>query len=338
MKIRAWICWALPALLIVAACGGESAGPDPEDDYETPVVTTVSVTPAALSLIEGQSGSFSVRAEDQNGNELSSSGVVWTSSDPSVATVSSGAVQAVRPGSVTIMARVGSVTGTGSLQVGEFEEPDLLAQGETMEGYLAPGALDSIGLDIDEEARVQYFGSVSGGELGMVLRQPDGTTRGQVSIDGSGNWYSAVYVGAPASYFTTQLPEAAPSGVHYTFGVAVIDTLPESRAQAIAAGDTIRGELLGPPNGDRDTFIFPTDGATSARLHVRFGPEWVASGRSLRVFSVGVFDPAEEEGWAASQIFPLADEEHPLQFLIQQPWGEEFSLPLEFVVELVDEG
>lgn len=84
---------------------------------------TISPNPAALAkgntLALTATGTYS----DNSAQDISGGDVTWSSSDTSVATVSngsgaSGAVKGVKEGSVTINAVLGSITGTGALNVG----------------------------------------------------------------------------------------------------------------------------------------------------------------------------------------------------------------------------
>jgi plastocyanin len=99
----------------IFACGGSSdnsTGP-------TPVFTSVSVTPAAPTVNVTGTIAMSAVAKDQNGATFpGSTGVTWSSSDLTVATVNTttGLVTGVANGNSTISASItiGSVTHSGS--------------------------------------------------------------------------------------------------------------------------------------------------------------------------------------------------------------------------------
>ncbi|AHG91641.1 Ig domain protein group 2 domain protein [Gemmatirosa kalamazoonensis] len=81
-------------------------------------VATVSVSLGASSLVTGGSTTASATLRDAAGNVLTGRPVTWASSDASIATVSaSGGVTAVAPGTVTISATSGGVTGSATLTV-----------------------------------------------------------------------------------------------------------------------------------------------------------------------------------------------------------------------------
>jgi uncharacterized protein YjdB len=83
----------------------------------TPVASiNVSIAPSSLST--GQTGQAIAIVRDSAGNSLAGRPIAWSSSDPSVATVSpSGAVTAVGSGSATIRASIQTVFGTASVAV-----------------------------------------------------------------------------------------------------------------------------------------------------------------------------------------------------------------------------
>jgi trimeric autotransporter adhesin len=85
----------------------------------TPVpVARVTVTPGTLSLRVDERSTLTATTSDASGATLTGREVSWSSSAPSVATVSgSGEVRAVSPGSATITATSESVAGTASVTV-----------------------------------------------------------------------------------------------------------------------------------------------------------------------------------------------------------------------------
>ncbi len=99
------------ALLALASCGGgETAAPK--------VVATVEVTPLTLNLAPGQSSSLSATSRDAAGEIIAGRTVTWTSSNVSIATVSSGGVvTAVGDGTASMVASVDGRTGSASILV-----------------------------------------------------------------------------------------------------------------------------------------------------------------------------------------------------------------------------
>src|SRR5204863_513261 len=84
----------------------------------TVAVATVDLTPATATVQAGQTVQLTATPKDSNGNVLSGRTVTWTSSNTSVATVStSGLVSGVTPGSATITATSEGKSGTASVTV-----------------------------------------------------------------------------------------------------------------------------------------------------------------------------------------------------------------------------
>lgn len=86
----------------------------------TPVLTSISLTPATSSVVVGATQQFTAVAKDQNGVALSPQPTItYTSSDTSKATVSStgGLATGVAVGSVVVTASSGSVSSTATLTV-----------------------------------------------------------------------------------------------------------------------------------------------------------------------------------------------------------------------------
>lgn len=100
------------ALFALAACRGESPTAPP------PPVASVSVSPPTATVAPGGTLQLTATPEDAVGNPLSGHVVTWSSTNPSVATVSStGLVAGVAPGSTTISARSEGKAGTASVTV-----------------------------------------------------------------------------------------------------------------------------------------------------------------------------------------------------------------------------
>jgi len=90
----------------------------------TQQVASVQVSPSSTSVSVGASRQFSVEARDANGNPVAGVSATWSSSNPSVATVTSaGLVSAVSQGSAQIQAAVAGQVGHGALTVGSTSSP-----------------------------------------------------------------------------------------------------------------------------------------------------------------------------------------------------------------------
>src|SRR6185503_17791650 len=84
----------------------------------TPVVTTVSVSPASASIGVGATSALQATVKDQNGNVMSGQTVTWSTSNAGVATVNSnGVVSGIAAGSATSTANASGVSGTSAITV-----------------------------------------------------------------------------------------------------------------------------------------------------------------------------------------------------------------------------
>ena len=92
---------------------------DPPYSDIAEVLTGLQVTPAAPTIVAGTSQEFTAIGLFADGSQTDlSSSVAWTSSNTSVATVDSkGKAAATTPGSTTVTASVGQVSGTATLNV-----------------------------------------------------------------------------------------------------------------------------------------------------------------------------------------------------------------------------
>ena len=109
----------LPVLLSLFTCGKDSHSPTQPEPPPAPVPTTVLVTPRAVTFSStGQTRQFNALVQDREKRVILDAVVVWTSSDPSVASVdSSGLVTAHRNGTATINAAVGGLSGQALVTV-----------------------------------------------------------------------------------------------------------------------------------------------------------------------------------------------------------------------------
>jgi Bacterial Ig-like domain (group 2) len=108
----------------LAACGNDSAGPDPL----TPVAS-IAITPIADTLLTGQRLKLEVRAYDSEGAPLPDRPMVWESAEPAIASVTAGGVLTVSaPGITTIRAMVQDVIDSVRRRV-PFVRPGALGRG-----------------------------------------------------------------------------------------------------------------------------------------------------------------------------------------------------------------
>ena len=97
---------AAAAILLITSCGKKE---------ETVGVSSVTVTPSRIEIIEGESAALSARVSPEAASDRA---VAWSSSDRSVATVDrTGTVQGLKPGTATVTATAEGKSGTCTVTV-----------------------------------------------------------------------------------------------------------------------------------------------------------------------------------------------------------------------------
>ena len=110
----------LATALLLLSCGGGGGGDKTPTAPPAPVMvlTTVTVALSATTVQVGQTATANATGADQNGASISTGTVTWSSSSPTVATITSGgAITAVAPGQTNITATAGSKSGQITLTV-----------------------------------------------------------------------------------------------------------------------------------------------------------------------------------------------------------------------------
>ncbi len=117
---------ALLPILFVAACRPDPVSPNQNNGGQppppvTPRVTTITLAPASTNIRVGESTTLSAEVRDQNGALMSGQSPTWTSGSTSIATVSgngaTATVTAVSAGNAMILASLGGVTGSATVNV-----------------------------------------------------------------------------------------------------------------------------------------------------------------------------------------------------------------------------
>ena len=108
----------LAITMSVSACGDGGTEPPPSGP---PRATTLTVSPATVQVAAlGATVQLTVEVRDQNGHVMTSAGVTWSSSDPSVATVDgSGLVTAAGNGTTAVAATSGSASASAAVTVAQ---------------------------------------------------------------------------------------------------------------------------------------------------------------------------------------------------------------------------
>ncbi len=108
----------LPAIVVaLSSCHGDSSTNPPPDNTDATSIASVTVSPSTLTLHVGESGTLTATALSATGAVLTGKSFAWSSSNASVATVSSGTVNALAVGSATISASSGGFNATALVTV-----------------------------------------------------------------------------------------------------------------------------------------------------------------------------------------------------------------------------
>ncbi len=142
------------------------------------IPATVALAPSSLALKPGERATLEVRVADDSGRPLAApSGVVWSSTDPAVATVADGRVVGVAGGKAVVSASVGALKGEApvTVKLPEFAKlavkPTKLALAKAgASGKLTATALDKKGKPV---AGVPVVWKSSAEKVARVA--PDGT-------------------------------------------------------------------------------------------------------------------------------------------------------------------
>lgn len=109
---------AAGAAIITATSGTVSGTSAVTVTVPPPTVATVSVTPTGIAIMEGQGQQLTATALDASGKTIPGKSATWTTSDATVATVSTaGMLSGVRAGTVTITATIDGIAGTAPYTV-----------------------------------------------------------------------------------------------------------------------------------------------------------------------------------------------------------------------------
>ena len=179
---------------------------EPAQPPEPPRATTVTVTPATAELTAiGATLQLSAQVLDQNGQAMAGASVTWSSSEASVATVStSGLVTAMGNRTATITATAGSASGTATITVAQVvstvtlsPDTDTLVVADTLR--LSAEAVDTNGHAV---AAAVFVWSTSDASVATVDRAGlvRGVTEGTATITaavGDAGGTSAVTVEDP---------------------------------------------------------------------------------------------------------------------------------------------
>lgn len=230
--------WVLPT-----ACDSGSAPPEP---------TTLSLTPSTISFTAlGQTQQVSASVRDQDGQVMAGAGLSWTSSAPSVASVSSaGLVTAAGNGTATVRATAGSASASVSVTVQQEasvvevtpatatlsaidETVQLAASAEDANGHAVSGASFTWSSSDEECATVD--------ETGLVTAKGDGT----VTVTASAGSASSSQAGRSHGPNPGSFPLSTPQSSHGSASGSATITIQQSVAAIKVAPGSITLTSLG---------------------------------------------------------------------------------------------
>ena len=98
-------------LALATSCGSSSDAAPPTNTDNTPAAITIS-PPGAATIPSGTTATLTAAVTTSDGRALTGAAVVWSSSNPTVATVAGGVVTAIKVGTTTITATSGTLNTT----------------------------------------------------------------------------------------------------------------------------------------------------------------------------------------------------------------------------------
>jgi murein DD-endopeptidase MepM/ murein hydrolase activator NlpD len=221
---------------------------------QPPPVASVEVTPATSSVLAGATVQLTAVTEDANGQVLAGRSVSWSSSDESIATVSSaGLVTTIAPGTVTITAQSEGQSGTASVEsvdptaIAAFDRPFSVAFEVRTTNYHDHDTprefVDANGIYLPYWGEPSFLG-IDGHE-GYDWQLPIGTPITAVAagtvIDATlaGPSFFCPLINAPTSNSRVILQHALPGGVIVRSLYVHVDQINVAIGQTVAAGQVI---------------------------------------------------------------------------------------------------
>jgi len=141
------------------ATGGQASTPAPADPSPTDTATSVTVIGVPTRIEVGDSFTLAADVRGATHGSLGGANVDWASTDPLIAVVTGGRVEAMKAGTAMISATVGSVTNTVSVIVAEASaasvtiEPEKVHVSSGERVNLAVQVQDKRGRDLDRPVR-----------------------------------------------------------------------------------------------------------------------------------------------------------------------------------------
>lgn len=181
---------------------------------ERGIVGKVIVSPAADTVNVGGTAQFTATLNDLHGNPLPGPAVTWSSSNTAVATIDgSGLATGVAPGTVTITASVGYLSGTATLVVEQPNQPPV-AGADTFE------AIGNVTVPVAAPGVLANATDPDGDALSAVAGTFPTTGGGTVTIAADGSF---TYLSAPGFTGTDSFQFSVTDGIDTAAGTATVE-------------------------------------------------------------------------------------------------------------------
>ncbi len=230
-RSRLWIVLSC-CLGFLASCGGGSNTPPP-----APTLQSVSVAPSGASVVAGKTQQYTATGNYSDGTTKALSTVDWTTSDPTIATISSsGLLTAKKPGAVSVSAESGDTSGStlATISAAQLVSIAVSPQNSSVRinkdqrfsatGTFTDGTMQPLS-DVTWSSSATNFATID--TTGLA----EGVSAGVSTIQATSGKFSA----------TTSLTVFAPSAPPFNYVTG----------QTFSSGDTdVRGVVLADYNGD----------------------------------------------------------------------------------------
>lgn len=276
---RARVSWTLHASIAVTiaisslACGRDAG---PTASGVGPAVT-LSITPPRLRLVVGDGASVSARAVDA-GNRTVAASVIWSSADPTIATVREvdGYVVGVSPGSTIVTARAGTLAATATVSVRPPDPPVSIS--------VAPNAVSVVVGGVD---RVVASASDSTGRVANVSFEWMSADPAVATVGKTDGIVTGI---APGTTTVT----ASTGAWRATVPVSVIDFSGSfAFTRTSSSGGRFASDVLIYSSSDRSLRSLPR----SSEFASISGAVWSPNGAQLAIERVGTFFGPPEFEW-----------------------------------------
>lgn len=249
--------------LAIAAIGATGLVACENDPVSLPEATNIVVSPASMTLYEGELSGASAQVLDQDGRVLRNADADWSSSAPAVATAENGVIRAVAPGTATIQATYGAHTATvdvtveadtdeaASLEVmTDAVELHIQSQPQSVSfrttdarGRAATCPGQDADVEVSDESVVQAY--ISACNAVTVNPQFNGTATVTVTVDGASDSFDVTVVSEQFGAFWAEQPEAGEfvAGNTVEYSVRVLNQENEGVEGETVQFSTTRGSL-----------------------------------------------------------------------------------------------